>query len=99
MTPAEQIASALNLRQTKPGQHRGRCPCHESASGSSLVVWESTDDDGEPKAGIHDWGGCEAAQVLGTAGLTLVHLYAKNWDRPPLPIAAPSRRNPRPKRV
>ncbi len=48
---------------------RGRCPCHDSASGTSLVVWDAKDDGGEPKAGIHDFGGCDAARILGAAGL------------------------------
>ncbi len=89
-SPAERIADALGLRRTKPGEWRGRCPCHDSASGTSLVVWDAKDDGGEPKAGIHDFGGCDAARILGAAGLTLAHLYARTWDRPVLTAGVPA---------
>ena len=96
MSSAERIADALGLRRTKPGEWRGRCPCHDSTSGTSLVVWDATDDRGEPKAGIHDWGGCDAARILGAVGLAPAHLYARNWDRPVLAAGGtPTKEHPR----
>ncbi|MBA2277416.1 MAG: AAA family ATPase [Chloroflexia bacterium] len=76
MSAAERIAAALEMRPTKPGQWRRRCPCHGGMSETSLSVW----DKGNGDAGIHDFGGCDAGQILETVGPTLAHLYDDNWN-------------------
>ncbi len=79
MSAAERVAAALEMRPTKPGQWRRRCPCHSGTSETSLSVW----DKGNGDAGIHDFGGCDAAGILATVDLTLAHLYADHWDTHP----------------
>ncbi len=79
MSAAERLAAALEMRSTKPGQWRRRCPCHGGTSETSLCVW----DKGNGDAGIHDFGGCDAADILATVDLTLAHLYADHWDTHP----------------
>jgi len=58
------------VRSVAPGRWVAKCPAHTDRS-PSLSIREL--DDG--RVLLHDFGGCEAADVLGAVGLTLAHMF------------------------
>jgi hypothetical protein len=61
-----------HVRQTAPYRWLARCPAHRDRS-PSLSVREL--DDG--RVLLHDFGGCETADVLSALGLTVSDLFEK----------------------
>jgi hypothetical protein len=61
------------VKQTGPGRWLARCPAHEDRS-PSLSIREL--DDG--RILLHDFGGCEAADVLAAIGLALSDLFPES---------------------
>lgn len=53
------------------------CPCHESASKSSLSIRELPDG----RVLLHDFGGCAASAVLDAIGVDLAELFPDDGDR------------------
>ena len=70
---AETLLSRLSkVRQTGTGRWIACCPAHEDRS-PSLSIREA--DDG--RVLLHDFGGCDVADVLGALGLAMQDLFER----------------------
>jgi hypothetical protein len=76
MSAAVLLSRLDRVRQTGPGSWVASCPCHESASKSSLAIRETPDG----RVLVHDFGGCAVADVLGAVGLTVAELFPERID-------------------
>jgi len=77
---ADALLSRLDrVKQTGPGRWIARCPAHEDRA-PSLSIRET-----DGRVLLHDFGGCEIADVLAALGLTMSDLFEK-----PLANAGPS---------
>lgn len=76
MTAAVLLDRLQRVRATGTGRWVACCPCHESASGSSLAVRELPDG----RVLVHDFGGCAVEDVLGAVGLTFGDLFPERID-------------------
>lgn len=76
--PADTLLSRLDgVRQTGPGRWLARCPAHDDRR-PSLSIRET--DDGTVL--IHDFGGCEAVDVIAAVGLELADLFPDSDGHP-----------------
>jgi hypothetical protein len=70
MSAAVLLERLTGVRQTGPGKWQARCPAHEDRS-PSLSVRELPDG----RVLLHDFGGCDTADVLAAAGLRMADLF------------------------
>lgn len=72
MSAATLLDRLDNPKQTAPGRWLARCPAHEDRS-PSLSIRELEDG----RVLIHDFGGCQASDVLVALGLSMSDLFPK----------------------
>jgi hypothetical protein len=71
MSAADRLLGGLQrVKQTGPGRWLACCPAHEDRS-PSLSIRET--DDG--RVLLHDFGGCDVADVLGALGFAMQDLF------------------------
>jgi hypothetical protein len=70
MSAAAMLDRLQRVKQTGPGRWIACCPAHEDRS-PSLSIREL----GDGRILIHDFGGCDVGDVLGSIGLTLANLF------------------------
>jgi hypothetical protein len=75
MSAATLLTRLNNVRQTAPDRWLARCPAHEDRS-PSLSVRELNDG----RVLLHDFGGCETADVLAALGLTVSDLFERPFS-------------------
>ncbi len=70
MSVAAILDQLERVKQTAPGRWLAKCPAHEDRS-PSISIRELEDG----RCLIHDFGGCETAEVLEALGMTLSDLF------------------------